>query len=471
MKRKSKTRDLVRTGGEGSYRGPAYGVGEFGGVFAIPWGDGFQRGLEMMPRGGDARLIPAAYAAVMANAKAVSQCYARHKRIDPVSGKHEVVTTSPASRILRRPNSYQTWPQYILNQIATMQFEGESFSYATRDDRFAINGLHPLPPRSSGPWIEPTERSVYYAIGQSDLFYTDPEYMVPARDILHLRQYCPRDPLIGESPIKAAALAAGINVALSKSQEVFFNQMRRPSGILSSDQFFTKVQIQRLREAFDEQAKGMAQGNMPILGGGLKFVPMGINSVDSQLVQVQRLSIEDLARVVGVPLPIIGDLSHATLNNVEALVNMWLAISLGALLENIERSLDALFQLPMNEYIELDTSALLRTDFVGRINGLAKGLQTGLYTPNEARDRENLAPVPHGDVPYVQQQMVPLGTLPAANTAGGGSQPAADEPPEDPEEDTPPEAGDGNGSPEDSAKELTIMELRSLGLTRMLEEA
>ena len=465
MNRKSrKALALLRSvpGAEGSYRGPAMGIGELGGIYPIPFGDGYQRNLEMGRM--DSRLIPAVYAAVMASARAVSQCYAVHKRIDPKTKMHEVVTTSPASRVLRRPNSYQTWSQFILNMVATMQFEGESFAYATRDDRFAINAVHPLPARSTGPYIVPETYDLFYAVGATDLFYTEPGMMIPGRNILHLRQHTPRHPLIGESAIKAAALAAGVNVALSRSQEIFFNRMNRPSGILSSDQFLTKVQMERLRSAFDEQSKGWAQGNMPILGGGLKFTPMQITSQDSQLIQAQRLSIEDLARVFGTPLPIVGDLSASTFSNVENLINLWLSLALGALLENLEQSLIRLFDLPADEYIELDTTALLRTDFKGRIDALTSAVSKGLYTPNEGRARENLPPVDHGDVPYMQQQMVPLGTV------IGGQNPDEPAPKDEPAEEeeteeeieTPPETAD---------KQLTLEEVALLLKSYNMEAA
>jgi len=127
------------------------------------------------------------------------------------------------------------------------------------------------------------------------------------------------------------------------------------------------------------------------------------------------LSIEDIARVCNVPLPVIGDLSHATLTNVEALISFWLSTGLGSLLELIEREFDRLFGFDgVTEYSDLDVTALLRTELAQRIDALTKGIQGGLYTPNEARAREGLHPVKDGDVPYVQQQMVALGTKPPA---------------------------------------------------------
>jgi len=154
----------------------------------------------------------------------------------------------------------------------------------------------------------------------------------------------------------------------------------------------------------------MAQGGIPILGGGMNFKPMSITSQDAQLIEAQRLSIEDIARVVGVPLPIIGDLTNSTLSNVAELVSMWLSVGLGSLLENVEASFEQLFDMPATEKIELDESALLRTNFEARINGLTRAVQGGVYTINEARGKEGLHPVEHGDVPIVQMQMQPLGS-------------------------------------------------------------
>jgi HK97 family phage portal protein len=398
----------VFSGSEGAYRGPATGIGEFGGMFSIPFGDGFQRNLQM-GGGYAARNVPAVYASVMAFSRAVSQCYPAHKQI--IDGKHTVSSTSPASRLLLYPNDYQTFDQFIFNVVAQMLFDGECICLIVRDNRSAPVALHICPRGSAAPFIEPETKAIFYSIGANPMVLDESDYMAPARDVIHFRQHTPRHPLIGESPIKAAAMAVGINVALSKTQVAFFENMNRPSGILSTEQALNKEQMLRLREAFDEQSKDWASGKMPILGGGLKFNQLSVDSVDAQLIEAQRMSVEDIARVFGVPQPIIGDLSKATLSNVEQLISMWLSISLGSLLENIERSLDKAFGLTASEYIELDVSALLRTDFMGRVEGLTKGIQGGLFTPNEAREKEGLEPVESGDAPFLQSQMTPINLL------------------------------------------------------------
>lgn len=439
-----------RGGGEGSWRGPFYGMGELGGIFKIEKNsEGWQRNLTRLWR--NPAHVPIVYACVMAQARAVSSCYAKHKKIGP-DGKHVVQTTSTLSKLLRQPNAYETWPQFILNVSASMLFAGESGVLIQVDDNGTPVALHRLTKGSWQPYVDPETSAIFYGVSKSGnaCIPEQLDWMVPAREFIHFRQHTPRHPLVGETAIVAAALSIGVNVALTESQAQFFSQMRRPSGVLTTDTILTAAQIKQLRLAFDEQAKDIDQGGIPILGGGLKFSPMAINSQDSEVIQAQRMSNEDVARVYGVPMPIVGDLTHATLNNSETLINFWLSTGLGSLLENLERSLDMAFDLPEGEYTELDTAALLRTDFMQRVEGYVKGIVGGLYTHNEAREEEGLPPVEFGDQPYIQQQMVPL-SYAAAQSAPVPEAPAAQEPP------TPepaPEDDDEKGFDADVAKAL-----------------
>jgi HK97 family phage portal protein len=253
---------------EGSHRGHFYGLSEFGRSWEInPLGDGWQRNLDISGYG--ARNIPAVYACVMAISRAVAQCYPKHVR--QVDKAFEEVTNSAAYRVLRNPNGYQTSPDFLLNLVATTLFEGEAFVLATRNDRAEIDSIHLLPRGTCSPMVDDETREVFYAVGSSPLAPGGTDYIAPARDVLHLRFHTPRHPLVGESPIKAAAMAIGINVALSKTQAAFFSNMNRPSGIISTELTLNREQITSLRAAFEDQAAGMAAGKIPVLGGGLKF--------------------------------------------------------------------------------------------------------------------------------------------------------------------------------------------------------
>lgn len=72
---------------------------------------------------------------------------------------------------------------------------------------------------------------------------------------------------------------------------------------------------------------------------------------------------------------------------------------------------------------------MLRSDQKDRIDALVRGVQGGVFSPNEARNQEGYDNVPYGDEPRVQQQVVPLsaaGSIPAApGPAAPPSAPAA----------------------------------------------
>jgi HK97 family phage portal protein len=429
-------------GFEGASRGPFNGMGELGGMY--PLGgleDGWQRNLEVNSFG--ARHVPAVYACVMVIARSISQCYPHHvARADTGVTRH--ITTSAAYRVLRSPNAYQTGPEFLLNLIAMTLFDGEAFAVVTRNGRGEIDSLHLLPRGTCSPRVVEDTREVFYSVGSSPLAPGGVDFIAPARDVLHLKFHTPRHPLIGESPIRAAALAIGINVALSQNQSAFFSRMSRPSGVISTDQVLTREQMAQLRAAWQDQAKGLAAGGIPILSGGLRWQPLSIASQDAQLVQSQRMSVEDICRVFGVPPPLVGDLSHASLNASETLVRHFLSMSLGSYLELTERALDRLFGLPEGQYVELDTTSLLRTDFTGRIEGLTKAVQGGLFTPNEARALEGQSPIDGGDTAYLQRQMVPIDKigdlLEAEAEAKKAPEPAAAAAPEPDADDTPTDA-------------------------------
>jgi len=413
---------------EGSHRGPFYGTDStLGGWHQFdPLGDGWQRNMELPDS--QARHVPAIYACVMAISRSISQCYPEHVR--ERSGVPEHVKTSAAYRVLRNPNTYQSGPEFLLNLMSTALFEGEAFAVVTRNDRSEISSLHLLPKGTCSPLIDDETKEIFYSVGSNPLGPGGQDFIAPARDILHVKFHTPRHPLVGESPIKAAALAAGINVSLSKNQAAFFERMSRPSGVLSTDAMLNPQQLQQLRAAFEDQSRSWNSGGLPILAGGLKFQPVSLTSQDSQLIQAQRMSVEEICRVFGVPPPLIGDLSHATLNNTETLISHFLSMSLGSYLETLERSLDRLFGLGPNEYIELDTSALLRTNFEERVNGLTKAVQGGLMSIDEARAKEGLPPVVGGDNVFLQRQMTSIDLLAQLQQAelAGKNEPAAPAP-------------------------------------------
>jgi hypothetical protein len=124
----------------------------------------------------------------------------------------------------------------------------------------------------------------------------------------------------------------------------------------------------------------------------------------------------------------------------------WVASGLGFCLNHIEEALGQRFDLwgQPDEYVEFDTSALLRSAFKDRIAALKEGVTGGIFTPNEARNQEGLDNVEYGDEPRMQQQQVPLSAAASIPAGPPGKTPIMPAPPAPP---APPQPGPQSRSP------------------------
>lgn len=417
---------------DGAYR-PAAGLTELGNwrVLDPLDGTGFQSNLSGPQTGNGA-----VFSCANVNAQTCATVPVYHKRLLENNGQ-EIIVTSALSRILRNPNEYQTRSDFIMNLVFALMFHGNAYAYAVRNARQEVESMHLLPPRNTLPYVDAQTKEVFYALGDNPMVDSQYSYLVPARDVLHVRLYCPKHPLVAVSPISYAGLAIMVNTAIGANQAAFFNNMSRPSGILSTEQTLTAQQMADLRAAFEAKSKNAAAGGVPILGWGIKWLPMTITSEDAQLIEAYRLSIEDIARVFRVPLALVGEMTKATYSNTEQLISSWLATGLGFLLEHIESSFAKFFKLPAGEIVDFDVSVLLRTEFLARVDGLTKAISGGLMSPNEARAREGLPAVEYGSEPRLQAQVVPLsqvGATPVPSATAAPAAPVEVEEPEDPEE-------------------------------------
>lgn len=378
----------------------------------------WQMGRDPIPTGGPSAVVEACVAAY---AQTIAMCPGDHW-IKKEDGGRERVTTSALSRILRYPNEYQTRSDFVLNIVRSLYLTGNSYSLAQRNARFEVSALHPFDSRQSKPMISQNGDIFYQLAGNNilqpnvtNLFPQTPKPygIIPARDVLHIKLEAKSDePLTGIPPLKHAASAVAAQGMIGSQLINFFANMSRPSGVLSTDLPLTKQQVDEMRERWNEQAKGLNAGGVPILTNGLKFQGISINAKDADLVQALKLSQDEVFMVFGVPPAILGMTDRGTFSSTEALMQFWLSRGLGFAINHVEVAFDHFFGLAgwPNEYVEFDTHQLLRIAFKDRIEALVRGVQGAVFSPDEARRTEDLPTVAggFGKEPRVQQQVVPL---------------------------------------------------------------
>jgi HK97 family phage portal protein len=371
----------------------------------------WQLGQDVMPTAARSAMVEAC---VSAYSQTMAMCPGSHMRITGKGGRARV-KNSALSRILRKPNAYQSASDFMLNAVRQLYLDGNSYALALRNDRFEVSELHLMDSRLSRPQVAMNGEVFYRLAGNAVIEQQIPvALMVPQRDVLHLRLHADRTrqypfPLWGQTPLLAALYDMGLSSVIAQQQAQFYGNQARPSAVIQTDMPLDVALVQELRDRWDEQTRGINQGKTPILTHGLKVNPWAQVPKDAQVAEVMKIAENHIALAFRVPLQVLG-LGGPTFGSTEALMRFWVATGLGFALDSVEQSFDKLFELKgqPDEFTEFDTVALLRSDWKDRIRGLKEAVTGGIMSPNEARNEEGYDDVPYGDSPRVQQQMVPL---------------------------------------------------------------
>jgi HK97 family phage portal protein len=323
---------------------------------------------------------------------------------------------SPAfSPVLRKPNGFQTMQLFIEQWVFSLLNHGNAYILKERDQRGVVVRMFVLDPNRVRPLVA-QDGSVYYQLQEDDLSgVTESVPAAPASEIIHDRINCLFHPLVGISPIFACALAATQALRIQRNSAKFFENMSRPSGILTAPAQISDEVANRLKTTWQQNYGGENVGKVAVLGDGLTYTAMSVNPIDAQLVEQLKLSAEQVCAVFHVPAYMVGAAAVPANNNVEALYIKYFGQCLQKYIRRIEDGLDdgmGLTNVPgkvLGTMFDLDD--LLRMDSSTLTTTLKDQVGAGITAPNEARQRLNLGPVAGGASPLLQQQNFSLAAL------------------------------------------------------------
>ena len=405
--------------------------------------DNFQRDVQVVH---DKVLAhPTVYACITLIASDVAKVGLElRERKDAADGGYWVFTANPAySPVLRKPNHYQTRQQFIEAWMISKLQRGNAYVLKVRDARRVVVKLFVLDPTRVQPLVAPNG-SVFYQLNSDDLSGLPVDLpAVPASEIIHDRMEALFHPLVGVSPIFACGVAATLGLKIDASAAKFFQNMARPSGVLTAPAAISDEVAARLKREWESNYSNGNMGKVAVLGDSLKFEGMAMNAVDAQQAEQLKLSDERICTAFHVPGFMVGVGALPSFDNVQALWQQYYNQCLQKHYESIEAVLDEGLGLdPMKLRTEFCLDDLLRMDSknLAEVEGLK--VQRGIASPNEARRKFNLAPADGGDSPMVQQQNYSLAALakrdagpdPFAKAPAPAPAPAADDEAASPED-------------------------------------
>jgi len=349
------------------------------------------------------------------NASAVNlNVYAGDDKLE----NHELIS------LLNRPNPLQSQVEFFHSMISYLLISGNS--YMLRDKEFGIpKELYLLRPDRIEIKASSSLIPDYYCYKIDNKIIS--EYPVDkftgASQIKHVKLWNPLDDFYGLSPMSAGAYnidqhnMAGLhNVSLLKNgctpSAMLKFQPKDETGMtatLSDDQ--RAAVLNDLESRFSSVNNS---GRPMLLEGDFDYVQMGLNPKDMDFLELMNMSAREIALCFGVPAQLVG-LSDTTYANVaEARLSLY-EETIIPLLNRVESDLNEwlapLYDGDISVKYDIDSIPAMAEKRRRVYENVSQGVEKGIITRNEARERLGLEPIDGADSLLVPSNLFPLGEI------------------------------------------------------------
>lgn len=386
----------------------------------VEWATGTKEG-EIRVNAKTAQNDAAVYACVQVRSQDIAKLpLILYRRRD--DGGREKATDHPVYSLVRRPRPHLssfTWRE--MGQ-STCDLRGNHYTRVIRDSRMRPTELIPL----CDDWVRPlmsTDGVPFYDVRMYGQGKTE---RLGTSDILHIKERSD-DGFVGKSCISRARDVISADIAAAMHGRKLYANGARPGGLLVPKTPIGKEGRDLARSEFNEQFGGESLYSIGVAGQEFDYKPVGMTNLDAEWINGRKLSRSEIASLFRVPPHKVGIMDNATFSNIEHQSLEYVTDTLMPIARRWEEELNAtLLREDEQEeyYFEFLFDGLLRGDFLSRMQGHSVAIQSGIKTPNEAREQENMNKIKGGDKAYIPMNMWPIDEPRPEKTAAPVADPA-----------------------------------------------
>jgi HK97 family phage portal protein len=313
--------------------------------------------------------------------------------------------------LLNEPNDLSTGNEMRATMVAQVLTYGKSFWQMQRGAQDRVFGLLPVAPNSLRSEVTNDYKRRFVANDGRD-FSTN--------EILFLQDLS----LDGFQSLQRIALgreAIGLAIAAERYGALLFKNGATPGGILKHPKTLGKDGAARLKAAWQAAFGGDGLHGTAVLEEGMEWVRMGMTSEDAQFLDTRKFQRIDICGLCGVPPHLVFILDHATYSNIEHQSIEFVTYHLHPWVKMIESNIERWVMTRKDRdryFVKLNVDAFKRGDLESRIKSWRQSIECGMYSPNEARAKEDEDQ--RGD-PYGDSYYYPANTIPTIGPVGGNN--------------------------------------------------
>ena len=241
----------------------------------------------------------------------------------------------------------------------------------------------------------------------------------------------------GSAGFNKGILAAEL-VGLDQDIDLYANYVMlngaKPSGIFVTEQVIPNSKFEeiagRLKEAWSsmigsQKTDKSKPGQSMLLDQGMKYEPLRpLNLQDTDLANLKMQTMKRICGLYGVPYAMLG-IGESKYNNTQTMLDEFYKNTMFPILVNVQQKLkQQLFNGYPNLYVQFDTNDYLKGAPLDQMNFVKAGVDSGILTPNEAREYLGKARMEGADelvTKFTADKPLP-GSSPQDTGGGGGNQ-------------------------------------------------
>lgn len=235
------------------------------------------------------------------------------------------------------------------------------------------------------------------------------EVKIPFEDVIYFTFPNPNNIFTGFSIVKGIATAAYIREQMDEFEKALFENKARIGGLLIPQTNISKEDRGRLKEQFSQKYAGARKaGKLVIPPKDMKFEKDTMSPEEINFIKGRQLNMEELCLAFDIPPSIFDPKSNRATSQVGKE-----RYAENAILPRCERFSEKLNEkvLPLYDdkiFCAFDNPVpqdreLILKEQMGRV-------KAGIMTINEVRAEQGLEAIDGGEVPYIDNRLIPIGT-------------------------------------------------------------
>lgn len=331
--------------------------------------------------------ISAVYRAVEIISDSIAMLPVKVKKIDKMH-KSEL-ETHPLNYVFY--NSKLTKFNFMKLLIQSVLLKGNGFAYIHRAEDGTPTELQ---------FLQSGDVLINYDKFKGTLYYSCPlltRKKIEAINMIHLVKNS-YDGINGISVISYATRSIKLANNTENSANSFFTNGCNLSGVLTVQGQLTDQQKADIRSSWN-QAYSKGGNGLAVLQGNMDYKPIQLSAAESQMLESRMFNVNDIARFFGISPVLLGDLTHSSYSTIEATQNQFLLHTLQPYITMCEEEFTRKLVKPSekNIVINLDETALLKTDKQALSSYYGSLLDKGVLCVNEVRKELGYGEIEGGD--------------------------------------------------------------------------